>query len=137
MEVELSNPSQETANDFTRAARERWQCLAEELRSDVREFNFQQGHAGFANIATNQFLVSNSRTGLELIITADFEERIIRYAYEQLNDKTKGVPDGGILSMREAAPGAVEFYSADEQLTSEETRKVLLEAVLFPPEIAA
>jgi hypothetical protein len=31
----------------------------------------------------------------------------------------------------------VEFYSADERLTPEETREVLLQPVLLPPSMAA
>lgn len=122
---------------FANAARLRWQELAEELRGDVAEFNSHRGAADFVQPSVNQFHVSNSRTGLLLSITADFEERIIRYAYEQVNNKSAGAPEGGILSMRESSPGVVEFYSADEQLTREETRDVLLEPVLFPPEMAA
>lgn len=118
-------------NDFANAARQRWQRLAEELQSDVRKFNSRQGGAGFSRASVDQFRVTNLTTGLELIITADFDGRTIRYAYEQVNDKTAGVPEGGMLSMRQSPRQVVEFYSADEQLTPEETREVLL-ASLFP-----
>jgi len=39
--------------------------------------------------------------------------------------------------MRRNRAGSVEFYSADERLTSEETRQVLLEPMLFPKKSAA
>jgi len=39
--------------------------------------------------------------------------------------------------MRQSRTGSVEFYSADERLTSEETRQVLLEPMLFPRQPAA
>jgi hypothetical protein len=39
--------------------------------------------------------------------------------------------------MRQSRRGTVDFYSADERLTSEETRQVLLAPVLFPPQLAA
>ena len=119
------------------AARQRWQQLAEELQTDVAEFNSRQGGADFSETSSSQFRVTNLTTGLELVISADFEARIVRYTYQQVNDKSAGVPDGGMLSMRQSQNGAVEFYSADEQLTSEETREILLEPVLFPPEVAA
>ena len=48
-----------------------------------------------------------------------------------------GVPEGGMLSMRQSRRGTVEFYSADERLTSEETRQVLLEPLLFPKQSSA
>lgn len=134
MEPRRANPA--PGNDFANAARLRWQHLAEELQADVTAFNSRQGGADFFQASDNQFRVSNLTTGLELIITADFDGRIIRYSYQQMNDKSAGVPEGGMLSMRQSQPGAVEFYSADEQLTSQETRDVLLEP-LFPPEVAA
>lgn len=129
--------SQSSKSDFITAARRRWQQLEEELRSDVAEFNSSKGDADFLQFSVNQFRVSNSKTGLQLTITANFDEQTIRYGYEQVSNKSAGAPEGGILSMRECQPGAVEFYSADEQLTSDEARRVLLEPVLFPPEMAA
>jgi RNase H-fold protein (predicted Holliday junction resolvase) len=42
-----------------------------------------------------------------------------------------------MLSMRQSRRGDVEFYSADERLTSEETRQVLLEPLLFPRQSSA
>jgi len=125
------------AANFRTAARQRWQQLAEELQADVAEFNSRQGGADFSEVSASQFRVINLTTGLELVISADFDARIIRYNYEQVNDKSAGVPEGGMLSMRQSQTGAVEFYSADEQLSSEETRDILLEPVLFPPEMAA
>jgi hypothetical protein len=63
---------------------------------------------------------------------ADFDNRNVRYDYSAINQQSAGVPEGGMLSMRQSRRGAVEFYSADERLTSEETRQVLLEPMLFP-----
>lgn len=130
-------PDRDAASDFGSAARKRWQQLAEELQADVKQFNARQGGAEFSQPHPNQFRVGNSRSGLELTITADFDSRIIRYGYEQMGDKSAGVPEGGMLSMRQSQLGPVEFYSADRQLTSEETREILLESVLSPPELAA
>ena len=124
-------------NDFARAARQRWSALGEELKTDVVEFNSRHGSAEFSESQENQFQVRNSDTGLQLTITADFAGQTVDYDYSQVNDKTAGVPEGGMLSMRQTSAGTVEFYSADEPLTAEEARHVLLEPVLFPPEKAA
>lgn len=132
-----SAPNQSSKVDFTGAARQRWQALERELGNDVTEFNSRHNKAELAQMAPNQVRVTNLHTGLELIISADFEARTVRYSYQQVNDKSAGTPEGGMLSMRLLASGGVEFFSADEQLTSEETRKILLEAVLFPPPKAA
>ena len=123
--------------EFARQARQRWLKLGKELRADVAEFNSHHTGADLAEPVDNQYVVSNSVSGLQITITADFDAQTISYDYSQINDRSAGVPEGGMLSMRQSPRKTVEFYSADERLTSEETREVLLEPVLFPPELAA
>jgi hypothetical protein len=131
-------PSESTPeNRFASAARERWRKLGEELRADVAEFSRHRPGADLAEDGENRYRVRYSSSGLELTLTADFDQRTVRYEYSALNQRSAGVPEGGMLSMRQARSGAVEFYSADERLTSEETRQVLLAPMLFPREPAA
>ena len=122
---------------FAVAARARWQELGDELRADVEEFNKQGSGADLATEGEDQYRVQNSSSGLELTLTADFGNRTVRYDYSAINQRSAGVPEGGMLSMRQSRSGTVEFYSADERLTSEETRQVLLEPLLFPKQPAA
>jgi len=133
----MDNQESNQGADFTTAARQRWRRLGEELKVDVAEFNARSGVAGVSQPMADQFLVTNAHTGVQLIITADFDARTVRYDFDQTGDKSAGTPEGGMLSMRQSQRGEVELYSADERLTSEETRKILLEPVLFPPEMAA
>lgn len=132
--------SQTQANaeiQFNEAARQRWRQLGEELKSDVAEFNARQQDASFSQEEDNVYRVTSSASGLELILRADFDDCLVRYEFVALNDRSAGAPEGGILSIRQSRRGTAEFYSADERLTSEETRQVLLEPVLFPPRRAA
>ena len=122
---------------FVEAARRRWQQLREELRADVAEFNSRNEAASFAQPSESQYRVSNTVSGLEVVLTADFAAHTVRYDYVPIAGTSAGTPEGGMLSMRERRPGSVEFYSSDEQLTPEETRQVVLEPVLFPPQLAA
>ncbi len=124
-------------NQFSSAARARWLALGEELRADVAEFNTHGSGAALATDGETQYRLENSTSGLELTLTADFENRNVRYEYSAINHRSAGVPEGGMLSIRQSRRGAVEFYSADERLTSEETRQVLLEPLLFPKQSAA
>jgi len=130
-------PEANSETYFQEAARRRWQQLGDELKADLAEFSSGQEEATLSHAAENKFRISNSDSGLELLITADFEAHTIRYEYSPLNKNSAGTPDGGMLSMRQSRQGMVEFYSADERLTSEEARQVLLEPVLFPPQKAA
>ena len=122
---------------FAEAARQRWLLLGDELRADVAEFNQRSQGAEFSRPEDDQYRIRNPKSGLELTLTADFDSRVVRYHYAALSGATAGVPDGGMLSIRQSPRGAAEFYSADERLTSEETRRVLLGPVLFPPQIVA
>jgi hypothetical protein len=124
-------------NQFTTAAHARWQKLGEELKADVAEFNAHGSGASLSASGSSEYRLQNSTSGLEVTLTADFENRNVRYNYSAINQRSAGVPEGGMLSMRQSRRGSVEFYSADEQLTSEETRQVLLEPLLFPKQSAA
>ena len=133
-----SSPSGKNAEiRFNEAARQRWRRLGEELQADVKEFNARENDASFTAEGDNLYRVRSAGSGLELVLRADFDNSIVRYEFLAVNDRTAGVPEGGILSIRQSRRGTAEFYSADERLTSEETRQVLLEPVLFPPQRAA
>jgi hypothetical protein len=124
-------------SQFATAAHSRWRELGEELRADVAEFNKQGTGADLAVEGEDTYRVRNSGSGLELVLKADFENHSASYDYTAINQQTAGVPEGGMLSMRQSRRGDVEFYSADERLTSEETRQVLLEPLLFPRQSSA
>jgi len=134
---QTTHPQTDPENQFAAAARARWQELGNELRADVEEFNKQGSGVDLASEGEDQYRVQNSTSGLELTLTADFGNRTVRYDYSAINQRSAGVPEGGMLSMRQSRSGSVEFYSADERLTSEETRQVLLEPLLFPKQPAA
>ncbi|HEV7676810.1 MAG TPA: hypothetical protein VGQ12_19945 [Candidatus Angelobacter sp.] len=124
-------------SQFAAAARARWRELGNELRADVAEFNKQGTDADLSVHGEDTYRVRNSSSGLELELKADFDNHTASYSYKAINQRSAGVPEGGILSMRQSRRGDVEFYSADERLTSEETRQVLLEPLLFPKQPAA
>ena len=122
---------------FAEAARQRWLRFRDELAADVLAYNRRQNGAEFTYASPHQFIVSNATSGMALAVTADFDGRVVHYSYSSVNDHNVGVPEGGILSIRQMRNGNVDFYSADQRLTSEQTCKVLLEPVLSPPQIAA
>jgi hypothetical protein len=132
-----SHDPQDAESQFASAARSRWHGLGDELRADVEEFNKQGTGAELAVESEDTYRVRNSSSGLELVLKADFENHSASYDYSAINQRSAGVPEGGMLSMRQSRRGDVEFYSADERLTSEETRQVLLEPLLFPKQSAA
>jgi hypothetical protein len=135
--LQASHLQQDPERQFVAAAHSRWRELGDELRADVAEFNKQGTGADLAVEGEDTYRVRNSGSGLELVLKADFENHSASYDYAALNEQSAGVPEGGMLSMRQSRRGDVEFYSADERLTSEETRQVLLEPLLFPKQSSA
>lgn len=134
---QASHQQQDLESQFAAAAHSRWRELGNELRADMEEFNRQGTGAELAVEGEDTYRVRNSNSGLELLLKADFENHSVSYGYTAMNQQSAGVPEGGMLSMRQSRRGEVEFYSADERLTSEETRQVLLEPLLFPKQSAA
>lgn len=117
---------------FAQAALQHWQRLGSELKADVEQFNRDGGSASFSHPSANEYRVSNSDSGLEVIVVADPEDHIVRYDFVRTNHQSAGAPEGGILSMRMGKAG-VEFYSSDQPVNAEEARGLLLDPVLNPP----
>jgi hypothetical protein len=116
---------------FAAAAIEHWRQLGQDLKADIERFNQGGGSASFSESSEGEYRVSNSGTGLEVRISADPYDHIARYEFFRTNDNSAGAPEGGILSMR-MARGGVEFFSADETVTADAARKLLLDPVLNP-----
>jgi hypothetical protein len=121
----------ETARErhLQKAAEARWQQLANDVRADVEEFSRIVSPAEFSPQSEVEFRVG--RSPLALVVRADLENHNIHYDYNS-DDQRAAAPEGGILSMRLSRYGRVDLYSADERLTDEEARRMLLEPVLFP-----
>ena len=126
----------ENSTQFPERAQRRWQQLGTELQADVADLNQRGAGASFVQPDEAQYLVTNAASGLELSVVADFAAETVRYQYTPVAALNAGAPEGGILSMRECEGATVEFYSADRRLTSEETRRVLLEPLLSSAEAA-
>src|SRR6185437_2185961 len=126
-----ANPINNEAQ-FAQAAVQHWQRLGEELNADVEEFNRDGGSASFSQPSTNEYRVSNSDSGLAVIIVADPEEHIVRYDFIRTNKHSAGAPEGGILSIRMGETG-VEFFSSDQPVNADEARGLFLDPVLKPP----
>jgi len=107
-----------------------WHRLAQGFSDDVREFRSQQGSAKFEQPSEFQCRVSNSEGGIAVQLSGDLPELVVRYEYQSEGEKA-GVPEGGVLTIRDAGRSAV-LYSADQHLSFDEARKLILEPVLFP-----
>jgi hypothetical protein len=62
-------------------------------------------------------------------VKGDLVEQVIRYTYEP-EDAQTAVPEEGILSVRDSGHSA-ELYSADQLVSPEQARKLILEPLFF------
>jgi hypothetical protein len=107
-----------------------WSGLVAGLEDDLKEFKNVGGQGLVQRIGDTECRVSNPKSGIAVHLSADLEAHTIRYEYEPESEKT-AVPEGGVLTLR-ASDDAVDFYSADQRLSNEEARRLVLEPLLFP-----
>lgn len=112
------------------AEQDKWAQLIRGLQQDVADYQGIGGEASFEQTSEVQCRVSSGKSLIAVVLTQDPEARTIRYEYEPLRE-TVAVPEGGILTVREAG-ASTHLYSADQRLSAEGARKLILEPLLFP-----
>ena len=114
-----------------RAADALWMELRDGLQADVNEYNRCGGAAIFDTSGGEDVVVSEPAYGLQLRIQADLLSRNLRYDFLALRENV-AAPEGGFFSIRFSTTAQPELFSADQPLTLEQARRVLLQPVLFP-----
>ena len=115
---------------FEVKAEQTWANLMDGFRQDVEEFKRLNGDAEFKHLSDLSCRISNPAAHVAALVAADMAAQTIQYTYEP-EDKDTAVPEGGVLSLR-PSDHWVELYSADQRLTSEQARQLILEPLLFP-----
>jgi stress response protein SCP2 len=126
---------QEEEQTFESTAEKIWNQLTTGFERDVSEINHRNGDADadVKQLEAHQSRISSSVTKIAVVVTVDFSAHTIQYVYEP-EDAPSAVPEQGILTMRPSASG-IELYSADQRLSSDEARRLILEPLFFvnPP----
>jgi hypothetical protein len=125
------NRERRSGDSFESKAGRKWAELVREIEQDTEEFRRHNGKADFKQQSDFQCRVSNSEAGVALVLMADMTAHSVHYDYEA-EQKNVAVPEGGFLSLR-TVDSDVAFYSADQQVTTEQARRLVLEPLLFPP----
>ena len=118
-------------DSFEAQANRKWTELLKELEHDTDEFRRLDGKAEFKQPSQYQCRISNGEADVALLLAADMNAHSVHYEYEA-EAKNVAVPEGGFLSLRSGHSGMA-FYSADQQLTTGQACRLLLEPLLFPP----
>ena len=107
-----------------------WSELVLGLEDDLKDFSSVGGDAVVERVADTKCRVSNPKSGIAVTLDADLEGHAIRYYYEPESDRT-AVPEGGVFTIRTSDHG-IDIYSADQHLSNDEARQLVLEPLLFP-----
>lgn len=131
--VPTGRDNQAAEQTFEASAEKVWTRLADGFEADVKEINARNGDADFKQLSDHQVRISSTATKLAAVVSADLPAHTIHYGYEP-EDAMTAVPEQGVLTMRSSRPG-IELYSADERLSSDQARRLILEPLFFvnPP----
>lgn len=115
---------------FEALAEQRWCELVGGLQEDVDEYRRLGGDADFRPISESEYYISNYASGAAAKIVVDLSAHTIQYTFES-EKQDVAVPEGGFFSIRRSGRGA-ELYSADQRISPEQARRMILEPILFP-----
>ena len=115
---------------FEVLADQKWAEFLNGLERDVEEYRELGGEAAVSQ-RDDQCRISSSSAGVAATIRFDPEAHTIQYAYEAEQENT-AVPEGGFFSMRKSRLAGADLYSADQRITLEQARRMVLEPLLFP-----
>ena len=116
---------------WQQAAANLWLELRDGLQADVNEFKRWGGAAIFEALGQEEVAISEPTTGLLVRLQADLPDRNLRFEFRALREGVPA-PEGGFFSIRISSAGQEELFSADQLLSCEQARRVLLQPVLFP-----
>jgi len=109
--------------------KETWSELVKGFQDEVTRLEKSNAGADFEKMSDFQCRISNPSAKTAAIVTADLDARTISYSYEP-EDKNTAVPEEGILALRPEGR-SVNLFSADQQLSAEQARRLILEPLQF------
>jgi hypothetical protein len=115
---------------FDSEAERLWARLRSGFEQDVQDFRRLNGEADFQQLSALQCRIANPATNTAAVVTADISAQTVEYSYEAMGKDT-AVPENGILRLRNSAH-SLELFSADQKLSLEAARRLILEPLLFP-----
>jgi hypothetical protein len=124
-----NSPTNSAERTFEIGAEQAWARLRDGFDRDVEQINARNGDADIKHLSDQQIRISSAATKIAVVVTADPSAHTIQYIYEP-EDATTAVPERGLLTMRESR-GGIELYSADEHLSPEQARRLILDPLFI------
>jgi hypothetical protein len=116
---------------FELLASRKWSELVNGLQRDIAEYKELGGEAVFSQLSENEARISNPVAGVTATTISDAEAHTIQYIFDA-EQNSIAVPEGGFFSIRRSPAGGADLYSADERVSAEQARRMILEPLLFP-----
>jgi hypothetical protein len=115
---------------FELVAEREWAEFLNGLERDVDEYRELGGEASVRR-RNNECRILNPSAAVTATLRFDPEAHTIQYTYQAEQEET-AVPEGGFFSMRRSRLPGVDLYSADQRITLDQARRMVLEPLLFP-----
>jgi len=115
---------------FEERAAQCWIRLTDGLQWDAKQLQRIKSGASFKQLSDYECRISNPSAKIAVGVNADLAARTISYRYEPQQTNI-AVPEPGLLALREGK-NSVELYSADQRLSPEQARRMILEPLLSP-----
>ncbi len=115
---------------FEKRAAQCWIRLTDGLQWDAKQLQRNNGEASFKQLSDYECRISSPSAKIAVVVNADLAARTISYSYEPQQTNI-AVPEPGLLALREGR-NSVELYSADQRLSPEQARRMILEPLLSP-----
>jgi hypothetical protein len=126
----VSKAQTTTEISFEALAEQKWKELRNDLKHDVDEYRNLGGDAALSEDSDLSCRITNPKPGVVALIIADPTARTIQYTFESMAETA--VPEGGFFSLRRSGSNGAELYSADQRISAEQARRMILEPLLFP-----
>lgn len=124
--------AQNTAEiSFEAVADQKWRELVADLKRDVDGYRSLGGDVILREDSDLACRITNPKPGVTALIIADLGAHTVQYTFESEAGET-AVPEGGFFSLRRAPSDRADLYSADQRISTEQARRMILEPLLFP-----
>jgi len=130
VKVENTQEDKAPSPDNSLASQSVWVQLKNGIQQDAEEFRRAGRECEFELSDEDQVGVLNPSARVAVVITADPDANIVEYDYRAAGDNV-AVPEKGVLTIREHG-GTEQLFSADQLISPEQARQMILEPVLFP-----
>lgn len=109
----------------------KWKEMVNGLKRDVDEYRSLGGDVILREDSDLVCRITNPTPGVTASVIADPAAHTLQYTFESEAEES-AVPEGGFFSLRRGSSNGIDLYSADQRISIEQARRMVLEPLFFP-----